>query len=311
MASYLQTKVRAGDDKSSGVRNTPDKIGDDYAPRRRAAVVQKHGFVEAGDGAQIHYLIVGHGARPLVFLPGAGDALATADRLSHRLVWWLESRAEHFSILYVSRRSPLPPDITMAQQAEDVALVMKTLGWPPSLIEAQSAAGPIGVMLGILYPELVAGLVLSSSAVWLDDDAYTQCSRWLELLEHNQWEAFLSEATELFWQGEIATALKPFQRLLAKIASERPVQRICTILSQLLCLDMRPELEQLTVPTLVTGGELDRVFGVELQREMASMIPDSTLVIQKGFGHGNDLENPSHINLLAAFARLKKIPALT
>lgn len=310
VATHLQTRLRSGDDVAS-VKDAPDRKGDEYAPKRRAAVVQKHGFVAAPDGAQIHYLIVGNGARPLVFLPGAGDALATADRLSHRLVWWLESRAEHFKILYVSRRSPLPPDITMTQQAEDVALVMKELGWPPSLVEAQSAAGPIGVMLGIEHPELVAGLVLSSSAVWLDDDAYTQCSRWLELLEHNQWEAFLAEATELFWQGEIANALKPFQRLLAKIASERPVQRICTILSQLLCLDMRPELELLTIPTLVTGGELDRVFGAELQRDMAAMIPDSTLVIQKGFGHGNDLENPSHINLLAAFARLKKIPVLS
>ncbi len=278
--------------------------------QRRSSVVRKHGYVTTRDGAQIHYIIVGQGSRPLVFLPGAGDALATADRLSHRLVWWLESRAEHFSVLYVSRRSPLSPDTTPQQQAEDVAFVMRELGWPPSLVEAQSAAGPIGVLLALQHPELVAGLVLSSSAVWLDNDAYEQCSRWLDLLEQNRWEDFFSEATELFWQGEIAAMLKPFQRLLAKIASERPSQRICTILSQLLCVDLREELPNVKVPTLVTGGALDRVFQPSLQEEMAERIPDATVVIQDGYGHGNDLENPSHVSLLVAFARLKKIPVM-
>ncbi len=280
------------------------------ALRRKQAFVKSHGCVDAGDGSQISYLVVGNGPRPMVFLPGAGDALATADRLSHRLVWWLEGRAEHFRVLYVSRRTPLSPDVSMAQQADDVARVMEHLNWPASLVEAQSAAGPVGVHLALRHPERVAALVLSSSAVWLDEQAYETCTRWLDLLEQNQWERFLDEATELFWQGEIAALLKPFQRLLARIASERPVQRISTILTQLLCVDLREELEQLAVPTLITGGENDRIFSASLQSAMADEIPDSTVVIQSGYGHGNDLENPEHINLLAAFARLKKIPLI-
>lgn len=280
------------------------------ALRRRSAFVKSHGCVEADDGSPINYLVVGNGSRPLVFLPGAGDALATADRLSHRLVWWLEGRAEHFRVLYISRRSPLSADTSLVQQADDVARVMAHLGWPPSLIEAQSAAGPVGVHLALNHPEHVAGLVLSSSAVWLDEVAYEQCTRWLDLLEHNQWERFLGEATELFWQGEIAALLKPFQSLLARIASERPVQRISTILSQLLCMDLRDRLDEITVPTLITGGCEDRIFSEALQREMGELIPGSTTVMQQGFGHGNDLENPQHINLLAAFARLKKVPLL-
>ena len=283
---------------------------DPHTPKRRAAFVRGHGSVQAEDGAQIKYVIVGEGPRPLVFIPGAGDALATADRLAHRLVWWLEGRAQHFTVLYVSRRAPLAPSVSLAEQAEDVALVMRQLGWPPSLIEAQSAAGPVGVLLALNHPDLVAGLTLSSSAVWLDESAYELCHSWLELLERNQWERFLAESVELFWQGEITTLLKPFQRLLARLASERPVQRIATILSQLLCVDLRDRLGELRCPTLITGGQHDRVFSAELQRAMAEKIEDVTVVIQPGFGHGNDLQNPAHVDLLAAFARLKRVPML-
>lgn len=276
---------------------------------RRASMYHTHGSVTAPDGAQIHYLIIGSGPRPLVFLPGAGDALATADRLSHKLMWWLEGRAEHFRILYVSRRSPLSPDTTLERQADDVALVLESLGWPAALVEAQSAAGPIGVLLALRHPQRVAALVLSSSAVWLDDDAYVRCSRWLDLLQHEQWEQFMGEATGLFWQGETAALLRPFQRLLARIASERPIQRVATILSQLMCVDLRELLPELHLPVLVTGGCEDQIFSETLQRQTASHIHNATAVFQRGYGHGNDLENPGHINLLAAFARLKKVPA--
>ena len=207
-------------------------------------------------------------------------------------------------MLYVSRREPLTEDIDLAQQARDLAQLMDHLGWPPSVIEAQSAGGPIGQHLAAQRPDLVSGLVLSSTAAWLDARARAPVIAWMEMIEREQWESFFASTAELFWRDDRVAMLRPFQRLLSAMARPRRPERLALMLGQLLELDQRQLLERITAPTLVTGGAEDQIFSAALQRQMAAQIPQSTLSLQPGFGHGNDLENPAHLELVSAFARL-------
>ena len=63
------------------------------------------------DGAQLPYLITGSGPRPMVYIPGAGDGLASADQLGSRMKWWLAGRLDYFRVLYVGRRAGLRPPL--------------------------------------------------------------------------------------------------------------------------------------------------------------------------------------------------------
>lgn len=267
----------------------------------------QQGTLQLPDGARISYLTGGEGTRPLVFLPGAGDGLATACELSGRLTGWLRGRFERFHVLYVSRREPLTRQVSLRQQARDVAYVMEQLGWPASLIEAQSAGGPIGQWLAVERPELVSGLVLSSTAAWLDAPARAQVEAWLEMVQREDWDAFFASAASLFWRDERAAMLRPFLRLLCSMARPAAPARLEVILGQLLELDHRDLLGRITAPTLVTGGLDDRIFSPALQREMAARIPRATVTLHDSYGHGNDLENPEHVRLLTAFARLSAL----
>lgn len=56
--------------------------------------------------------------------------------------------------------------------------------------------------------------------------------------------------------------------------------------------DSRPRLPSLTMPALVLGGDEDRTNPPELQREMASLLPDAELVLVSGTGHFLPLEAP-------------------
>jgi len=255
----------------------------------------------------LSYMIVGSGPRPLVFVPGAGDGLATPQYTARRLAHWMQSRTAYFRILYVSRRVPLSPDTSLEQQADDIAYLMRELGWPSSMVEAQSAGGPLGVMLGLRHPELVSALVLSSAAIWLDDFSRERCERWLEMLEERDWDAFFAATSTLLWHADKASLFTPFMKLLSHIARPSDPSRLIAILHSLLQVDLRPELPNFSIPTLVTGGKQDRLFRESLQSATAELLPNVTSAFQAGFGHSNDLENPAHVRLLAAFARLKGV----
>jgi pimeloyl-ACP methyl ester carboxylesterase len=71
-------------------------------------------------------------------------------------------------------------------------------------------------------------------------------------------------------------------------------ERLERVLEGLLDVDNREILPRITCSTLVIDGADDRIFGPELQREMAELIPDSRLKLYPGYGHGNDQENPDY-----------------
>lgn len=78
-------------------------------------------------------------------------------------------------------------------------------------------------------------------------------------------------------------------------------ERIKNLLNVLLDFDNSGILPRIACPTLVSGGEDDRVVPAEIQREMAGLIPGAELQLYPGYGHGNDQENPAYLPALDAF----------
>lgn len=240
----------------------------------------------------------------MVYIPGAGDGLASADQLGSRMKWWLAGRLDYFRVLYVGRRAGLRPEISIEQQARDIKALLEHLDWPTSLVEGQSAGGALAQQLAVVAPEHVGALALSSTMAWLDETSQALIAYWVELLRDEDWETFFSSTTNLFWTEQRAAMLEPFKRLLVRLARPGDKDRLLVILQQLLEFDHRALLSEIEMPTLVTGGLEDEIFAPELQLAMAARIGNVQTIMQPGFGHGNDLENPAHTRLLAAFGRL-------
>lgn len=264
------------------------------------------GSLQTPDGAHISYLTLGAGPRRLVYLPGAGDGLATAAQAARRINHWLKWRGDFFEVLYLSRRDPLPQGFTLEDQAQDVIWAMEQLGWAPAVIEAQSAGGPLGQLVAARRPDLAPLLVLSSSAAFLDDHAKAQLSRWIDEVRRGDWESFFEGTAKLLWQSGRFASLRPFQRLLMGMATPKEPTRLINILESIKDVDHRQLIQKLSSPVLISAGAQDQLFRESLQREMSLLIPQSTLWLGEGFGHGHDMENPEHVQRVAAFARLHK-----
>ncbi len=261
------------------------------------------GFVRLPDGAAMPYLRMGTGAIPLIVIPGGGDGLATAVEAQRRLAWYFRARIHDYQILCISRRQPIPPNYTIEQHAIDYLTVLDQLQQPPSFVECNSAGGPIGQVLAVKRPDRVHGLILSVTLHRANEQFRQIVSYWAALARQREWGALNWSSIEYTFRPATVARLRPLRPLLRLLPPPRDPDRLVRIFEELLDLDNRAVVSAIRCPTLVIGGADDRIIDAELQREMASLIPGSQLMLYPGYGHGNDQENPDYRMQVDRFIR--------
>ncbi len=255
------------------------------------------GYLSDPDGAARPYVTIGAGQASMVVVPGAADGLLNCADVAVYLAWFYRHRAQKCRLLVLSRREPIPDRFGIQRHAEDMIRTVEELHWGPSVWECISAAGPIGQRAAVQRPDRVSGLILSSTYDWVEARTKRVFQKWLDLAEQ--------AGGDLFW-SLIEQKYRPPDDILSKVdlallpdmSSLRGVQRLKQILLELVDLDQRWLVSQIRCPTLVIGGEEDRVVPADVQRAMAARIPGSHLELCPGYGHFNDMENPAYQGLI-------------
>ncbi|MBA2443118.1 MAG: alpha/beta fold hydrolase [Rubrobacter sp.] len=265
----------------------------------------ERGKLELDGGGAMPYVEFGSGGVELVFIPGAGDGLATAYDRARNLSWFYRKRALDFRMLVLSRREPIPEGYTVEQHAEDYAEALDTLGRRSVVLECNSAGGLIGQQVAVRRPDLVRGLVLASTAHRIDEQARAVISDWLELIERREWGEFAWDSSVKTYKALARRQwLKPVVKpLLGIFGRPDDPERLERTLRGLLGVDNGQILYRISQPALVFGGVEDPIFSHALQREMAEGIPDSRSVFQAGYLHGADLESPEYGTVLNDFVQ--------
>jgi pimeloyl-ACP methyl ester carboxylesterase len=260
------------------------------------------GHVPQTDGGQTPYVLIGQGPIPMVVVPGAADGLRTCVEVSLSLAWFYRSRARRCRLLVLSRREPMLADFGIERHADDMIGAVEQLGFGPAVWECLSAGGPIGQWVAVKRPDLVRGLILSSSYDYVAPVTRKSLRQWLDITAHREGIETLTAA--------LAQKYLPPPGVLAELdpaGLEKPVargpERVTRILSELLDLDQRDLVKRVACPTLIVGGQDDRVVPAQVQQEMAARIPTSSLELYAGYGHFNDMENPAYQERVEEFAR--------
>ncbi len=263
----------------------------------------RSGVISTSNEAAIPYVLIGSGSTPVVVLPGAGDGPAPVDEAALRLALFYRGRRHSFRLLVLGRREPFPASRDLEKQADDWIFAIERLGWPPSVLECNSAGGPVGQIIAVRRPDLVRGLVLSCT--YHRDNEVTRAilEHWIHLARERRWGEFTWSSVEETLRPETVARMRPLRPILGLVGRPRDPERVANVLACLRDFDNRPILPSIARPTLVIGGEDDRVIPAEIQREMASLIPSSRLELYPGYGHGNDQENPDYERQFGEFVR--------
>jgi pimeloyl-ACP methyl ester carboxylesterase len=253
--------------------------------------------VQIDDEFELHVERFGPIEAPVVLLiRGTG-----AD--SSRWMPQVEAYQEQFNVIIFDNRgvgkSDTPPGMyTVAQMAEDTFAVLDALSVPACHVSGSSLGGAIALQMAVQCPERLLSLQLHSS--WLGTRDYTAYSLGLlkKILELG--------GTDFYYEATLPLLLSPsflssdYQRLTDMLAKMRAngasYEGLMGQIAANLTYDLRSEANAVTVPTLITVGELDFLCPVASSQELHTVLPHSELVIFEGVGHLASMEAAAEFN---------------
>jgi pimeloyl-ACP methyl ester carboxylesterase len=252
------------------------------ADARRAA--QTGTFLE-----EFPYVRFGNGTQNLVILPGITLENGPPSRFAawtYRLGFG--RLAGHYTVYVINRREGMPAGYTTQDMAADYArVIVNELG--RSHVMGFSTGGEIAQYVAIDHPEAVRSLALIVCASRLSEEGRQTCERWHNLTREARWQELRADMASVAVTSQTNKRLaRAFMKVFGRIvlgAPSNPSDFLITLEADL-GHDTTGRLAEISAPTLIVGGTEDPFFSEGLLGETAEGIPDATLHVYEGVGHG-------------------------
>ncbi|MCB0036663.1 MAG: alpha/beta hydrolase [Anaerolineales bacterium] len=218
----------------------------------------------------------------LLFVHGAGG--------SH-LLWPGELRRLKTISCYAidlpgHHKSPRPSCHTIAQYATAVSEFVEAMGLQQVVVLGHSMGGAIAQQLAITPPAWLSGLILVGSAPQMPVSPAI-----LEQI-HTDFPAVADFITKYGWAKQTKSLLKGMGRKMLLEQDPDVVYHDFYACNQ---FDVRAEVAQIQLPTLIIGGQYDRMTPLKQSNYLHEQIKGSQLVIIEGAGHHLMLEKPREV----------------
>ena len=245
----------------------------------------KNGTVELEKG-RMDYLRFGTGGKIMILLPGLGEALQSIRGMALPMAFVYREFTKDFTVYMFARREPLTMGETTADMAEDLARAMEKLGITQADVVGVSMGGMIAQHLAIRYPEKVGKLVLAVTCGKSNETVAACMETWLDCARRGDHAALMDSNVKLIYSEDYYRKNKVLVPLMGKLTKPKSYDRFFIQAQACLTHDAAALLTRITAPTLVLGGEKDRVVGSEAAPELAGAIPGAVLKVYPQWGHG-------------------------
>src|SRR5262245_41067704 len=176
---------------------------------------------------------------------------------------------------------------TVEGHAAAVAAFIRSQGLSDVVLVGNSMGGAVCQLVAIRTPTLLSKLVLVSTGPNMSDPAGALAAADQE--EQAPWDRAAAQEYVGHFFVRPPADLAPYvaAAVLATVRARVDTRR------SLATTDLRPNLGQISVPTLIVQGECDTSRTPEVGRQMASLIPNAALEVIAGIGHTPMLEAPA------------------
>lgn len=276
-------------------------------------MVDEQGFLEI-NGADLFVTQAGkENGQAIVFLhggPGLGDSRGD--------IVTFAPLAEEFRLVFLdlrgSGKSSDTPPFTHKQWVEDIEGLREKLGLGKICLHGSSYGGFLAQEYAAAYPENLEFLFLNVTT----PDGTNDRNAINNAKNSDRCNLTEDELKRLF-DGEVRDN-EDFRYLYAGILPlymvtldpERDRKKLDQIhfhyathnaaFRKLIDFDMKPQLPQVRVPTLVTAGEIDWITPAEFSEQIHELLPNSAMVVFKRLGHSLVREaTPLYLEILKRF----------
>lgn len=245
----------------------------------------KNGSVKIGD-TEMDYISFGRGQKKLVMIPGLGDALKTVKGSSVAFAIAYREYAKDYKVYVFSRKNKIKEGYSTRDMAKDQAEAMKILGISAASIMGVSQGGMIAQYIAIDYPELVERLVLAVTVSRQNKTVQCVISNWIAMADSNDYKSIVIDTAEKSYSANYIKKYRLLYPILSRVGKPKDFSRFIIQANACIHHNAYNELNRIKCPTLVIGGDSDKVVGENSSQEIAERITDSKLFIYSGLGHG-------------------------
>ncbi|MBI3584043.1 MAG: alpha/beta hydrolase [Nitrospinae bacterium] len=261
-------------------------------------------FFKTTDGINLHYRITGKG-KPIIFVHGWA---------MNSYVWkyQMDDLSKDFQVIAVDLRGHGNSEFGVRSSefrfdvfVKDIKELVDSLSVKKFILVGWSMASFIIARYYFKYPKDVEKLIfISGTPKFLseNDYFYGQPIIMAKRLEQNlkrDYKNYIKEfCGKLFISGERIddSKLSEIESLMFNEDFPPPANVTLQTLDSLLKDDIRDNLKNIKVPTLIIHGDIDKICPVGAGRYIAREIPNSKLIIFEGVGHAPFLTQPERVN---------------
>jgi len=238
--------------------------------------------IENGD---MDFISFGRGDKCLVMIPGLSDGLKTVRGMAIHLAFMYKCFAKSHKVYILSRKNNMEDGYSTKDMSADYRAAMGALGISKADVFGISQGGMIAQHLAIHYPELVEKLVLAVTLSRQNETVEKVVGRWIKMAESDDYRSLFIDTAEKTFTEERLRKYRPLYPLLSKVGKPKSFNRFIIQANSCITHNTYDELVKINCPTLVVGGDSDKVTGPGTSEEIAGMVKNSKLIIYQGFGH--------------------------
>ena len=260
----------------------------------------KNGRIRIGN-TEMDYVSFGRGKKNLIMIPGVGDGLTTVKGLAVPMAFLYRKLSDDYKVYVFSRKNRLEEGCSTKNMADDQVQVMRKLGITKAMVIGVSQGGMIAQHLAIDHADLVEKLVLVVTLARQNRTVQQTLGKWMMLAKQGDHKALMIDNAEKSYSEKYLKKYRLIYPMLGVIGKPKDYERFLIQLNSCLEHDAYDDLEKIKCPTLVIGGDRDKIVGADAAAELADRIPNSELFIYKGLGHGLYEEATDFISRVQSF----------
>lgn len=254
-------------------------------------------FAEAADGTRLHYTVSGRrDGEPVLMIQGLGAD--SRGWLRQRLAFAARHRVIVFDNRGVGRSDRPPGPYDLEVMATDALTVLDAAGFADAHVMGASMGGVISQIIAVRHPERVRSLILACTACRQLPWRRELLAEWAEVAERDGMGGFTTFAVRWVIGPRSLRRFWPALGLIGTLAQNLTPDSFLAQVQAILATDddVRFELRNIRVPTLVLVGSQDILTPLGDSEEIADLVPGAELAVIGGGAHGFMFEHASAFN---------------
>ena len=239
-----------------------------------------------GSAAGTDYIRFGTGNKNLIMLPGLGDGLRTTRGTAVPMALYYRCFAKDYTVYIISRKTKLSPGATTRDMARDLQKAMTELGIEKASLLGVSMGGMIAQHFAADYPEMLEKLVLVVTCTRETPILLESLEEWVGCARRGDHTALMDSNVRRIYSDSYYRRNKWLIPIMGKLTKPKSYDRFFIQAEACRTHNAWKSIPNITVPTLVIGGEQDHSLGGEASRELAARIPGAILKMYPQWGHG-------------------------